>query len=144
MDEEALITRLKAIHRLRVGATTPGEAKAAAAAYERVARRLDRLRSQRPVRHKFSIHDPWARKLFFALLRKHGLRPYRLYRQHRTTVRVDAPRRFMDEVVWPEFLELQQELYGYLHEVTDRVIGQALQADGSAPSGVEQRGSVPG
>ena len=99
MDERTLIERLQAIHRLRVGATTPGEARAAAAAYDRVSRRLRTLRAARPIPWKFSLHDPWARKLFFALLRKHGLRPYRRPRQHRTTVRVDAPRELMDDVI---------------------------------------------
>lgn len=134
MDERALIEKLTAIHRLRMGATTPGEARAASAAYARVYERLQRARAERPVDYQISLPDPWARKLFYALLRKHDLRPYRRPRQRRTTVRVRVAKGLMDEVLWPEFQELRATLYDYLESVTDRVVSQALQADTSEPT----------
>lgn len=39
-----------------------------------------------------------------------------------------APRSFVDETLWPEFVELSRTLKGYLEEVTDRVIAQGIHA----------------
>jgi tRNA nucleotidyltransferase (CCA-adding enzyme) len=75
--------------------------------------------------------DAWSRLLFLALCRRYGLEPYRRYRQRYTTVLVRAPRRFIDEVLWPEFKELDAELQKYLREVTLRVIREGVHADAS-------------
>lgn len=50
------------------------------------------------------------------------VKPYRYYRQRRNTVMVRAPKWFLDQVLWPEFSELDQALQAYLHQVTLRVI----------------------
>jgi len=42
-----------------------------------------------------------------------------------------VPRRFLDQTLWPEFEALSNELRGFLAEVTDRVIAEGLQGDGS-------------
>ena len=80
---------------------------------------------------QFSMGDTWSRLLFLALCRRYGLEPYRRYRQRYTTVLVRAPRRFIDEVLWPEFKELDEELRKYLREVTLRVIREEVHADAS-------------
>src|SRR6266446_4525716 len=59
------------------------------------------------------------------------MRPYRYYRQRRNTVMVRAPKRFLDQVLWPEFSELDQALQAYLHQVTLRVIREEVYADAS-------------
>ncbi len=75
--------------------------------------------------------DQWSRRLFLALCRRYGLRPYRYRRQRLTTVMVHVPRDFVDQVLWPEFEELNQALTSYLNEVTLRVIREDVYADAS-------------
>lgn len=75
--------------------------------------------------------DQWSRHLFLALCRRYGMKPYRYYRQRRNTVMVRAPKRFLDQVLWPEFSELDQALQAYLHQVTLRVIRDEVFADAS-------------
>src|SRR5258707_7501411 len=62
------------------------------------------------------------------------MRPYRYYRQRRNTVMVRAPNRCLDQVLWPEFSELDQALQAYLHQVTLRVIREEVYADASDAS----------
>ena len=38
-------------------------------------------------------------------------------------------KRFVDEVLWPEYEELSRTLQAYLSEVTDRVVNEVLHAD---------------
>src|SRR6184192_1912183 len=75
---------------------------------------------------QFSMPDQWSRHLFLALCRRYGLKPYRYYRQRRNTVMIRAPKRFLDQVLWPEFSELDQALQAYLHQVTMRVIREEV------------------
>ena len=39
--------------------------------------------------------------------------------------------RFVEETLWPEYLELAEKLRIYLSEVTDRVVQQVIHQDGS-------------
>jgi len=130
--ESQLREKLRKIEALFVGAGTAGERLAAEAALERVRARLAELsRRDRPIEMQFSMPDRWTRLLFVALCRRYGLSPYRYHRQRRNTVMVRAPKGFVDEVLWPEFSELERALQAYLHEVTLRVISQEVFADTS-------------
>jgi mannose-1-phosphate guanylyltransferase len=51
------------------------------------------------------------------------------YRQRRNMVR--APKRFLDQVLGPDFSELDQALQAYLHQVRLRVIRDEVFADAS-------------
>jgi tRNA nucleotidyltransferase (CCA-adding enzyme) len=75
--------------------------------------------------------DLWSRKLFVALLRRYDIRPYRYYRQRYTTVMARIPKQFLDDTLWPEFLELNATLRQYLDEVTARVVSEGVYADSS-------------
>lgn len=144
MDERTLIERLRRIAALHAGATTEGERQAAAAAMDRVKERL--RRSERPdpsIACKFSLPDPWMRRLFLALCRQHGLDPYRRYGQHRQTLMVRVSRRYLDETLWPEFLELQSTLFAYLDETTGRVIREGVHRDVSEAREVAGLHGVP-
>ncbi|MEZ6063583.1 MAG: hypothetical protein R3C19_24805 [Planctomycetaceae bacterium] len=66
-----------------------------------------------------------------ALLRRYEIEPYRLYRQRHTTVMARVSERFVEETLWPEFLDLSRVLEEYLNDVTDRVIQSAIHGDGS-------------
>lgn len=140
MDDEARLREtLERIESLFLGATTPGERQAAANARERVRARLEELgRKSPPVEHQFSMGDMWSRKLFVALLRRYGIKPYRYYRQRYTTVMARVPKQFLDETLWPEFIELDGTLRSYLAKVTDRLIAEAVHEDGSEAEVLQQ------
>jgi len=71
---------------------------------------------------RFSVADPWSRQLFIALARRYGLRPYRYRRQRRTTIMLAAPPGFLDQILWPEFVQINEALTDYLAEITERII----------------------
>lgn len=138
-DEAQLREKLRKIEALFAGAGTVGEKNAAEAALERVRARLAELqRSDEPIEMQFSLPDQWARRLFLALCRRYGLKPYRLYRQRMTTVMLQVPKRFVDQVLWPEFQELSAALMHYLNEVTTRVIREEVHRDTSEASELQQ------
>jgi hypothetical protein len=82
MDERThLIEKLRRIEALFAGAATPGERVAAANALERMQARLHNLQKQDPpLEFKFTLTDLWSQKLFVALLRRYGIRPFRYSR----------------------------------------------------------------
>jgi hypothetical protein len=73
--------------------------------------------------------DQWQRRLFLALCRRYGLEPYRYRGQRYTTVVLRAPRSFIDQTLWPEYLELQGALHAYLNEATERIIREEVFGD---------------
>jgi len=132
VTQSQLRDKLRKIEALFAGAGTAGERLAAEAALERVRAKLAELeRHDPPVEMQFSMPDQWSRLLFVALCRRYGLKPYRHRRQRRTTVMVRAPRRFVEEVLWPEFRDLSSDLQAYLHETTLKVIREEVCADTS-------------
>src|SRR5688572_2819826 len=107
MDEARLLEKLRAIEALFVGATTDGERAAAGEARKRIQLRLKALEEKDPpIEYKFSVGDGWSAKLFMALCRRYGIKPYRYRGQRRTTVVAKISRRFVDETLWPEFQQL--------------------------------------
>jgi hypothetical protein len=76
------------------------------------------------IEYRFTLADMWSRRLFVALLRRYGLRPYRYDRQRYTTVMARVPKRFVDETLWPEYTELNSVLRTYLDETIERVISR--------------------
>ena len=130
MLEEELLDKLRKIERLHAGATMPGEKDAAADAIARITRRLGEVaRSEPAIEYKFTLADGWSKKLFIALLRRYSIKPYRYARQRRNTVMARVPRSFVNETLWPEFMELSKVLKNYLDDITDRVIAEGIHAD---------------
>ncbi|MFM9937908.1 MAG: hypothetical protein ACKVP7_00260 [Hyphomicrobiaceae bacterium] len=129
-SESELREKLRKIEALFAGAKTDGERYAAGAAAERIRGRLAEIgATERAIEMRFALHDPWSRKLFVALARRYGLRPYRLPRMKRQSVVIKAPQSFIETVLWPEFQELNAALAQYLNEVTDRLIREEVHAD---------------
>jgi len=64
-----------------------------------------------------------------ALCRRYGLEPYRYRGQRYTTVVVRAPRVFVDQTLWPEYLALSEALRAYLNEATEGIIREEVYQD---------------
>lgn len=138
-DEAVLREKLRKIEALFAEAGTIGERTAAEAALGRVHARLAELQGRdKTIEMQFSLRDQWSRRLFLALCRRYGLKPYRLHRQHLTTVMLRVPQAFVDHVLWPEFQELNNALTQYLIDVTDRVIREEVHRDTSEAAEVAQ------
>lgn len=140
-DEARLLEKLRAIEGLFAGASTDGERVAAAEARTRIQLRLKEAEAaDPPMEYKFSVADGWSAKLFMALCRRYGIKPYRYRGQRRTTLMARVSRRFVDETLWPEYEQLSAVLRRHLDEVTHRIITAAIHQDvseaaESAPTG---------
>jgi hypothetical protein len=150
-EERRLIDKLRKIEALFARATSDGERAAAENASDRIRQRLEQLeRSERALEFRFSVPDAWSKSLFIALLRRYGIEPYRYAGQRRTTVMARVTRTFADEVLWPEYQQLNAMLREHLESITKRVIAQAIhgnQADveerpGQQPVKTVDRGTV--
>ncbi|MGQ0686577.1 hypothetical protein [Bradyrhizobium sp.] len=128
--EDQLRERLRKVEALYFGAATAGERDAAGAAAERLKAKLAEAgRGDPPVEMKLSLPDQWSVKLFIALCRRYGIRPFRYPRQHATTVMVKVSRGFFDTVVWPQFSGLHADMSLYFAQTTERLIRDAIHAD---------------
>lgn len=128
--EEQLREKLRKVEALYFGAGTAGEREAAEAATARLKSKLAEISRQDPtVEMQFSMPDPWAVRLFVALCRRYGIRPYRYPRQRNTTIMVRAPQRFFNTVVWRQFSEMHADLWRHLEETTERLIREAVHSD---------------
>ena len=126
-EEQQLIAKLRKIEALFARPSTEGERRAAERASHRVRARLTALEErERAVEFHFSLADAWSRSLFTAVLRRHGLTPYRYRGQRRTTLMVRVVKSFLDGTLWPEFLQLQAVLHQHFAAVTTRVIAEAM------------------
>jgi hypothetical protein len=132
-DQQRLIERLKRIEALFADrAATPGEKAAAREARERIQQRLAALaQTDPPIEYMFTLRNPWSKRLFVALLRRYDLQPYRYARQRYTTVMARVSARFVNETLWPEFVELDRTLQTYLTEETNRIIAESINKDSS-------------
>jgi hypothetical protein len=126
-DIRQLIETLLKVEALHAGATTPGERDAAGAAIERIKKKLEQfVEADPPKEMKCTFSNHWSKQLFCALAKRYDLQPYRYYRQRYTTVMLRVPARFLDEVLWPEFVALDDVLEKYLNEMTAKIISEAI------------------
>lgn len=127
-----LLEKLRRVEALHSRTDVAGEKQAAAAAMEAIRRRLERMTAEEnPIVFKFTMENSYSRALLVALFRRYGITPFRNPGQRRTTVMARVPQKFVDETLWPEFLELSETLQQHLQEVTDRLIREAIWADTS-------------
>lgn len=128
--EAELIERLRKIKALYERPGTEGERAAAAQALHRMRARLREIQhTETPIEFQFSMPDKWSRMAFVALLRRHGIAPYRYRGQRRTTVMARMTKDFCDKTLWPEFEQVSSVLRAHLEEVTNRIIGEAIWTD---------------
>lgn len=129
-EERRLVDKLRKIEALFARTGSAGERAAAEDARDRIRRRLDRIeRSERPVEYRFALPDAWSKALFIALLRRYGIHPYRYAGQRRTTVMARVTRTFAEQVLWPEYRQLDDTLRSHLDAITRRVIAEAIHGD---------------
>jgi hypothetical protein len=140
ITEQELRQKLRKIAALFEGATTPGERDAAAAALNRIRAALSAAgQTEQMIEMSFRLPDRWNRRLFMALCRRYGLKPYRYPRQRHSTVVLRAPKSFINMTLWPEFLEIKNALDEYLNEATDRIIRDEV--FGNADEAEEREGA---
>jgi hypothetical protein len=147
--EGTLLEKLRKIEALHAGTSVDGEKEAARRAAERIRARLAELRArlaelrarlaelrarEQDTELHYRLSDPWKRRLFVALCRRYGLKPFREPGRRYSTVQVRAPEAFQNKTLWPEFLALSEELDAPLDELTTRVIREAINDDVSEPS----------
>ncbi len=139
MDEAELKAKLRKIETLYAGAATPGERAAAGAAAERIKEHLKRLADKEPpTEMQFNLRNLWSHRLFVALCRRYDIRPYRYRRMRYTSVCARAPRSFLENVLWPEFQELDAALGAHLSEITDRIICEEVHKDAADADEVDE------
>lgn len=122
---------------LYFGATLAGERDAAEAAAERLKAKLEACHDDPAVEMKFSLPDQWSVRLFIALCRRYGIRPFRYPRQRLDDDQVRAPRRFFDTVVSRQFSDLHTGLWLHFEQTTERLIREAIHADTADAETVE-------
>jgi hypothetical protein len=126
-SESRLIEKLRKIELLFARSTFPGEQAAAETAANRIRHRILQLeKAERTIEFRFSLPDTWSKALFIALLRRYNMSPYRYRGQRRTTVMVKVTASFVNEVLWPEFQELNASLRDHLDSVTSNIIKRAI------------------
>jgi hypothetical protein len=143
--EGTLLEKLRKIEALYAGTKVDGEREAARRAAERIRERLAELRGrEEEIEYRYRLPDPWKRRLFLALCRRYGLKPYRERGQRQTSVMLRAPKSFQDRTLWPEYQALSLELDAHLDELTTRAIREAIDDDVSeAAEGTESK-ALPG
>lgn len=129
-DRKKLFETLRKIEALYAGAATPGERDAAAGARDRIREKL-RITAQQEESEefRFSMDNPWSRKIFVALLRRYNVEPYRYSRQRHNTVMARAPRSFVQQTLIPEFEDMNRALFEHLERITDEIISQEISSD---------------
>ena len=131
-SESELVEKLLKIEALYAGATTAGEKEAAENAMNKIQNKISKSRDQDPViKWRMTTRSSFEKKLLVALLKRHGLRPYRYHKQKFTTARADMTKTFMDNVLWPEYQEMRKLLLQHLGDVTKKIIKMAINEDDS-------------
>lgn len=127
---EDIRAKLEKLEQLFARGATPGERAAAGAARERLTERLKSLDHEQETELQYTLPDAWAVRIFIALCRKHGVKPYRYPRQRRTTVMVRVRPEVFNSTVGAEFQTLHEELVSYFTDTVDHLIADAMRSDG--------------
>jgi len=133
--------KLAKLERLFARGATPGERAAAGAARDRLQARLELEAtndSEPEIELQYSLPDVWSVRIFVALCRKHGVRPYRYPRQRRTTVMIRVRQASFERTVAAEFRALYREVTAYFDETVNHLIADAMKSDGDDET-LEQR-----
>ncbi len=144
-DDQDIREKLAKLEALFARGATAGERAAAGAARDRLQAKLNVAvdEGDEPESElQYSLPDIWSVRIFVALCRKNGIRPYRYPRQRRTTVMVRVQQSSFEQTVGKEFRILHRELTGYFNETVEHLIADAMKSDGDDET-LEQR-QLPG
>jgi hypothetical protein len=131
-DVPKLMEKLRLIEALHAGAATEGERAAADGARQRIKEKLRQFeQADPPIEYRFTLNNVWSRRLLLALLRRYEIRPYRYHRQRHNTVMARVSKSFVDQTLWPEFLDIDKELQAHLDGVAERIIKESIFSDSS-------------
>lgn len=123
VTDRDLLEKLMKIEALHAGAKTDGERDSAFKAKQRILKKIqDAVVVDPPIEYKFTLHNGWSVRVFVALLERYGIKPYRRPKQRRTTVLAKVSVSFVDNVLWPEYLEIQDEIDNYFDAKIDNVV----------------------
>jgi len=128
--------KLAKIKTLFEDTASTGEQVAAQAAMNRLQQRIDACMPvadafDPPEEFRFSIHNPWSMRLFLALCRSKGLKPYRYVRMRHTSICVRIGRQALDTNLWPEFEQMDALLTRHLNELANQIISDCINPDSS-------------
>jgi len=130
MNETQIRERLAKIKALFEGATSDGERGAAEAALHRINQKMAQAQGMATVEEvRCSLSSTWSMRLFIALCRSKGLRPYRYPRMRRTSICIKIDRASLDHQLWPEFLQMNSVLTQYLDQLADHIISECINPD---------------
>jgi len=120
-----LLEKIQKIEALITGAQTEGEKDAAISAKDRVLKRYSELKMEED-KIEFTLRTPdsWHKKLLIAICRKYELKPYRYKRQKYTTVMLNVNEKFLNQVVWKEYIEYSDHLEKLVGAITDDLINK--------------------
>ena len=131
--------KLAKLEALFARGATAGERAAAGAARDRLQAKLASASASEPETElQYTLPDIWSVRIFVALCRKHGVKPYRYPRQRRTTVMVRVRQAEFERLVAEEFRTLHRELTSYFNETVEHLIADAMNSDGDDET-LEQR-----
>ncbi len=116
-----ILEKIRKIEALIERAGTEGERQSAILAKERLQKQSIETSI---IEYTITTQDMWHKQLFAAICHKHGLKPYRYYRQKYSTVMVNASKPFMDEVLWQEYLKYSKILEDIVDEITLQIISK--------------------
>ncbi len=140
-DDQDIREKLAKLEALFARGATAGERAAAGAARDRLQAKLNVAvdEGDEPESElQYSLPDIWSVRIFVALCRKNGIRPYRYPRQRRTTVMIRVRQSSFEQTVGKEFRILHRELTGYFNETVEHLIADAMKSDGDDET-LEQR-----
>jgi hypothetical protein len=135
-DDQQIREKLQKIKALFAGASSAGERQAAQAALDRLHERINaggpgKQGEDPPVEFRFSLTNAWSVRLFLALCRSKGYRPYRRPRMRRTSVCVRIGPRAVKTDLWPEYVEMNRVLTEHLGQLADQIISDCINPDRS-------------
>jgi len=138
VELHSLFEKLRRMEALHARTTFDGERQAAEQALESLRQRLRELSKNETIEMTFTMGDGYSHRLFLAMVRRYGIKPYRYRGQRRTTVVIRAPKSFIDDTIWPAFQELNAELHSQLRDITAKLIAESVWEDSS------DAGEIPG
>ncbi|MDQ2766512.1 MAG: hypothetical protein M3Y30_05080 [Gemmatimonadota bacterium] len=128
--EGTLIEKLRKLEALHAGTKVDGEREAARRAAERIRERLAEVRAkEREEAWLYRMDEGWKRKLFVALCRRYGLKPYRERGRRYTTIQVRMPDTFRKQTFEPQFDAIAKEIATEVDALTERVLREAINED---------------